>query len=105
DFRGRAVRQNGFPPWTGIAAHQSFDVDGGLRNEPDERIVPRLVSVPTRHAQRLPRRGLVATWNRRHEDFAQLRTERTHLVEVALDGRGVTVGLDQRIERLHQVPG
>src|SRR5262245_26373716 len=103
DLRRRAVGQDRLAAWAGVAADESFDVDRGLRDEPDERVVPRLVAVPLRNAQRFLGGGFVAARNRLLEDLLELWTKRADLVEEALDRRRVTVGADERMQRLDEM--
>src|SRR5258707_531141 len=39
------------------------------------------------------------------QDLLELRAERAHLVEEVLDGGRVAVSRDERVERMHQMPG
>src|SRR5204863_448170 len=52
----------------------------------------------------IPALWYVATRNRMLENLTELRAERTHLVEEALDSGGVTVSCDERMKGLDEMP-
>src|SRR5205807_1468080 len=104
ELRHRAVRQDGLAARAGVAADQTFDVDRGARHEALQRLDPAHVAHPVVHAHLPLRDRLVeAARRRRHHRLVTCR-QRARFVGVAVDGRLVAVGRDQRRQRLDQMP-
>src|SRR5215831_5654832 len=104
DFGHGAVRENGLATATGIACDESFNVDGGLGLEKNEGVQPIGVLHPVFDTELLFHRGLAADGGDILNHFDLRGSERLGFVEEAGDGGSVTVGLDECVESLHEMP-
>ena len=103
DLGHRAMRQDGLAARTGVAADEAFDVHRRLRLEPLVRLLPGKIVDPVLHAEGLLRLRLAALRGGRidHRLFVRAQRPRSGVV---VDGDGVAVGGDKRVERVHEMP-
>src|SRR5271166_4923571 len=104
DLGGGAMRQNGLAAGTGVSPDQTLDVDGGLGFEQHERVQPVCVMHPMLNSKLLFHGGFIAVSGGLFNHLHLRQGKRLGFVKEAGNRRRVSVGLDQRVKRLHQVP-
>src|SRR5260370_4172954 len=81
-----------------------MDIEGGLGIEKDERVEPIGVVDPVFDTELLFHRGFATDRGIILNHFNLGRSERLGFIEEARDGGSVTVGLDEGVESLHEMP-
>src|ERR1700733_3747991 len=98
------MRQDGFAPGTRVSTDQALDVDSGLGLEQHERVEPVCVMHPMLDSKLLLGRSFTAAHGDILNHFHLCGSKRLGLVKKACHSRRVSIGLDEGVERLHQVP-
>ncbi len=104
DFRNRAMGEDGLATRSGVTRDQSLDVDGRLRDQPELGVGERFVAVPLLQPEQPLEVGFVLSGDRRLENLTVRRRQRLDPVEETGHRRRVPILLDERVERLHQMP-